>query len=643
MCGITGILYKGTKRVELEQLKKMASVLEHRGPDDEGYYINKDNSFGLGFRRLSIIDLKTGHQPVCNEDKSIWVALNGEIYNFMELREGLQKKGHIFYTQSDTEVLVHLYEDKGLDSLSCLRGMFAFCIWDENKKRMFLARDRVGKKPLFYTTIGEDIIFGSEIKAILQCPQVTPCLDLRSMDHYLTYGYSPPERSMFKGINKLAPGHYLAYDKDGVRTARYWSLNYENKLALKKSDYRELVLSTLSEATKIRLISDVPLGVLLSGGIDSSCIVALMRRMSAGPIKTFSIGFDDQDYNELEYARLIAKAFDTQHHEFMVRPDLMGVLDKLIWYYNEPFADPSSIPTYFVSKIAREHVTVVLNGDGGDESFSGYERYIALRYAHFIKNIPNIALKGIYLALDSIRRWKGYKETAKFSKVCTYFSILTNYEKRYIYPRLISYFSPQDKDSLYSADFKRKNNFGYSFDFLADIIDGSNGANIVDRLMSADILSYLPEDLLVKMDRATMANSLEGRSPFLDHKVMELAARIPVGLKLKGATTKYILKESFAGILPDKILKRGKMGFGVPIGRWFRKDLADFIKDILLSEEFFKKGFFEKGFVKEMIEGHISGRQNNAFKIWNLLNFELWHRMFIDKTWKAPYTQLKTG
>jgi asparagine synthase (glutamine-hydrolysing) len=632
MCGIVGIL-ENNKKVELDLLKKMSSTLKHRGPDDEGYYTNPGGNLGLGFRRLSIIDLKTGHQPISNENKSIWVILNGEIYNFRQLREELEQKGHRFYTSSDTEVLVHLYEEEGVDCLKYLRGMFAFCIWDDNKKMMFLARDRVGKKPLVYAEINGGVVFASEIKAILQYPGFTPAVNHKSLDHYLTYGYSLPGESMFRGVKKLPPAHYLICDKDGLRINRYWSLSYENKLKLKEEEYREVILDTLSEAVKLRLISDVPLGVLLSGGVDSSCVVALASQFSSHPLETFSIGFEEEDYSELKFAKLVAKAFGTKHHEFVVKPNMLDVLPKIIWHYNEPFGDSSCIPTYYVSKIAREQVTVALNGDGGDESFAGYERYIGYGLARKAKLIPSCLLRLAGFSLNKLNRGS---DISKFSKVCAYINMLARYKLKYIYPRLLSFFNPEEKELLCTEDFKMAAAGRYPFDFLADIMDKLKLLTPIDRVMATDILTYLPEDLLVKMDIATMANSLEGRSPFLDHKVMEMAARIPQGLKLKGITTKYILKKSFSGIVPKEILTRGKMGFGVPIGRWFKKDLTDFVSSVLLSEEFYRKGYFKKEFVARLLKEHVSGKANHTSKIWNLLNFELWHRMFISKTWQCP-------
>jgi len=498
---------------------------------------------------------------------------------------------------------------------------------------LFMARDRAGKKPLAYLQKNGCMIFASEIKAILQHPDVSAELDMGSMDHYLTYGYSLPGSSMFSGIKKLPPAHYLICDKNGIKIKRYWGLNYEDKLRLKEEDYADLILNKLREATKLRMISDVPLGALLSGGVDSSAVVALMSEVSSRPVKTFSIGFNEKNYSELDYARLISKRFNTEHYEFVVKPDVLGLLPKLVWHYNEPFGDSSCIPTYYVANMARRHVTVALNGDGGDESFAGYERYIGLKFSELFKIIPAPLLKFSYSMLTGINRVANKSETSRFSKICMYIKILSDYKKRYIYPRFISYFTPEEKEFLYNEEFKRRNNLGYSFDFLADVMDGFQGRDTVNRAMATDILTYLPEDLLVKMDIAAMANSLEGRSPFLDHKVMEAASRIPSNLKLRGIMTKYILKKSLQPIVPKQVLYRKKMGFGVPLPSWFRNDLKGFIQDILLSDEFIKRGFFNKVFIKKVLDDHISGRRNNANKIWALLNFELWHRMFIDKSW----------
>jgi len=634
VCGIAGILYKENRSVNTDLLKKMTDTLIHRGPDDEGFYISKDRNFGLGFRRLSIIDLNTGHQPISNEDGSVWVGLNGEIYNFLELKEILQKRGHNFSTKTDTEVLVHLYEESGTDCVQYLRGMFAFCIWDEKNKTLFMARDRAGKKPLVYFESNGNIIFASEAKAILQHPDIVSGIDYKSMDHYMTYGYSFPGRTMFSNIKKLPPAHYLVYDKNGIKIEKYWSLDYSDKLKTPESEYKNLIMGNIREAVRLRMISDVPLGALLSGGVDSSIIVALMSEFSNRPIKTFSIGFDERNYSELNYATLIAKRFNTEHHEFIVKPDVLGILPKLIWHYNEPFGDSSCIPTYYVANMARKHVTVVLNGDGGDESFAGYERYIAFKFSKQLKLIPKPILKSAYYSLCKINRMFKNKETAKISKIGTFVNILTSYDKKYIYPRLISFFTPEEKELLYSESFKKHITGSYSFDFLADIMKTFEKYDPVDRVMATDISTYLPEDLLVKMDIAAMANSLEGRSPFLDHKVMEMAAKIPAGLKLKGVTTKYILKKSMRGIIPDEVLTRNKMGFGVPLAKWFRSDLKDFVYEILLSDEFIDRGFFNKQFVKAILDNHVSEKQNNSHKIWALLNFELWYRMFIGKTWK---------
>jgi len=626
MCGIAGIasLKKGT--INRDLLGRMVKVLEHRGPDDEGFYLsssqnpNTELDVGLGHRRLSIIDLKGGSQPMANENKTIWIVYNGEIYNFPELKSSLIKKGHRFTTKSDTEVLLHLYEEKGVECLGDLRGMFAFSIWDANRNELFLARDRAGQKPLYYYEQSGLFIFASEIKSILEHNAVKRECDLTSLDKYLTYGYVPSPDTMFKGIKKLPPAHYMIY-KDG-RTAikRYWGLDYSQKSDISFAESKERLYNILGEATKMRLISDVPLGAFLSGGVDSSCVVALMSKLSSGKVKTFTIGFTESDYSELEHARYISKRFGTDHKEFIVSPKALEVLPKLAWHYGEPFGDSSCIPTYYVSNMTREHVTVALNGDGGDESFAGYERYRGIRAAQLLRSAPRIFLKAGLAA-------------GRFTKYGRRFfnGIIDSKDLYGAYLNWMRFFTERDKEGLYSGNIKDALGNKNADDSFFDIIKGSGAQSPVEEAMYADVNTYLPEDLLVKVDIATMANSLEGRSPFLDHKLMEFAASLPVDYKLRGLNSKHILKETFKRDIPLSFLNRRKKGFGVPVGRWFSGELKDFTADMLLGRESLKRGIFSESFIKNTLREHNLKKYDHTHRIWALLSFEMWHRIFIDK------------
>lgn len=653
MCGICGKINFNSQPVEEALLKKMTGVLSHRGPDDEGIYLSDQQSaisgqprdrpsVGLGHRRLSIIDLSPlAHQPMSNEDGTVWIVYNGEIYNFPELRADLIGRGHTFRSKSDTETIIHLYEEYGAECLKYLRGMFAFALWDERDKSLFLARDRVGKKPLYYRHSDNTFVFASEIKAILQDENFSSKPDYTAIHHYLTYQDVPSPWTAFEGIKKLSPAHYLVLKNGKAELKRYWQLSYLPKHNLhslpfskgKKGGFESAlkaeIIERLKEAVRIRLISDVPLGAFLSGGIDSSATVALMSEMMNEPVKTFSIGFREKAFNELEYARTIARMFKTDHTEFIVEPDATEILPRLIWHYNEPFADSSAVPSYYVSKLAREHVKVVLNGDGGDENFAGYGRYAANNFSlKMQKFFPSSVAKAVLPAVMLLPHGKDPDN---------FFWKLKRFLQEYVYPQemrnahWLSHFTTEMKAWLYTDDFLKKVSGADSFDLLMEKYASTDADNFLDKTLYADVAMYLPDDLLVKMDVASMANSLEARSPFLDHEFMEFAARIPAELKLKGKNTKYILKEALRGILPDEVLFREKMGFAVPIGRWFRNELKDMAYDTLLSEKAMQRGYFKKEAVKKILDEHVSGRWNWHNHIWNLLMLELWHRMFIDQ------------
>jgi asparagine synthase (glutamine-hydrolysing) len=629
MCGICGTVYRDRERIVThDELQAMSSLLSHRGPDDAGVYLS--GNVGLAHRRLSIIDLSpAGHQPMTNEDESIWIVFNGEIYNYPDIRGELLARGHCFRSNTDTETIIHLYEDKGEECVQDLRGMFSFALWDGKKRRLFCARDRVGKKPFVYAQTERGLHFASEIKSLLTCPAIDKKIDYQALHHYLTYQYVPSPSAIFAGIKKLPPGHTLIYEGDMVTVKRYWDLNYRDKLMLPSLDeYGERLREIFEEAVKIRLRSDVPLGAFLSGGIDSSLVVAMMQRLMNQPVKTFSIGFKEEAYDELAYARMVAQQYNTDHHEFVVKPDALEILPKLVWHYNEPFADSSAIPTYYVSKMTREHVTVALNGDGGDESFAGYERYLADKLADYYRHVPSFIRDGIFQkVIDrlpySTDRRSFVRRLKRFIK-----GISEVPERRYV--RWICFFDNEMKRDLYTPSFDALTKGTDSVELTVGWYDRSDAEAFIDRTLFVDVMSYLPEDLLVKVDIATMAHSLEARSPFLDHKLMEFAASLPADLKLRGIETKYLLKRTLCGLIPRPIVQRKKMGFGVPLDVWFRGDLKEMAYDVLLDNKSIDRGYFRKESVQKLLDEHASERYDHSYRIWALLFLELWHRMFVD-------------
>ena len=635
MCGICGKISLNST-VDEALIRKMCSVLEHRGPDDEGVYINGVKgeglrvNAGLGHKRLAIIDLSpAGHQPMSNEDGSVWIVLNGEIYNFLELREGLEKKGHRFKSRTDTEVVLHLYEEKGAECVKDLRGMFAFAIWDQRKELLFAARDRIGKKPFYYWHKNQALIFGSEIKAILQDPEISREVNRPSITDYLSYGYTPTPETMFKNIMKLPPAHFMVYEKGKMSIEKYWELDFLKKIKLSEQEYCQRSLDLLEECTKIRLISDVPLGAFLSGGIDSSAVVYMMSKLSSKPVKTFSIGFDEEKYSELKYAKIIADRFKTEHHEYIVKPNAIELLPKLVWHYNEPYADSSALPSYYVAKMTRQEVTVALNGDGGDEDFGGYERFMAARYAELINKTPFPFKKRI---IDSIiKRIPESLEFKDFKTRLRRFLVMSSKPYRERHYNWVTIFRDNEKENLFTGEFNKEIASRDSFSYLDKVFNECSSEDVVDKVMYADIKTNLLDDLLVKMDIACMANSLEGRSPFLDHRMMEFCATMPSNMKIKGTKLKYIIKKALSGVLPKEILKRGKMGFGVPLDAWFRKELKEYSCDILMNDKSINRGYFKRENVKKLLDEHTAGKANNGARIWSLLFLELWHREFIDK------------
>ncbi len=627
MCGITGFVYRDGRPIEREVLEAMNRAIVHRGPDEDGFYVN--GNVGLAMRRLAIIDLAGGQQPIHNADRTKWIVFNGEIYNYQELRKGLIERGAKLYTNSDTEAVIALYDEYGVGCLEHLRGMFGFAIWDESDRSLFIARDRVGKKPLLYSLRPNgDLIFGSEFSAVLKHPAIPREVDHEAIDSYLSFLCVPAPQTAFKAIRKLEPGHWLRWKDGEIETRRYWLPNFSKKIKISEEEAIEETIRILREATKLRMISEVPLGAFLSGGVDSSTVVALMAQESSTPVKTFSIGFEEQDFSELKYAKKVADHVGAEHHEFIVRPDAIELLPTLVEHYGEPYADSSALPTYYVSRETRKHVTVALNGDGGDESFAGYERYMAVQAAEIYASIPRPLRRSlIEMPINLLPSSEAKRSRVRDMKR---FLAAANDGRTTRYFRWMSTFRNADKADIYTDSFSDSVKGSDASRNLARWIENANGNGMLDTTLLTDQMTYLPDDLLVKVDIASMANSLEARSPFLDHKVMEFAASLPESLKMNRLRPKYLLKKAAARLVPSEVIYRRKMGFGVPVGKWFRHEMKDFVRDVLLSESFRKRGIIRPEAVQTIVDQHIKGDVDHAFPIWTLLMLELWYRRFID-------------
>lgn len=640
MCGIAGaIWFDPSRAIDEITLRRMTDVLRHRGPDDQGCFTAAYTTrppydplpgVALGHRRLSVIDLAGGHQPITNEDGSIQLIFNGEIYNFRDLRRRLEGAGHTFRSNSDTETIIHLYEDEGVEFARHLNGMFAVAIWDANRRRLILARDRLGKKPLVYRWEQNRLLFASELKSILQVPDVPRTLDVQALDEFLTYQYVPHPLTIFKGIAKLPPGHVAVYADAMLTIEPYWKPDFQREINRPVADYVDELRSLVDSAVTLRLQSDVPLGAFLSGGVDSSLVTALAQKQLAGPIKTFSIGFPEQAYDETRYARLMAERIGAEHHEFRVEPRAIEVLPKLIWHYDEPFADSSAIPTWYVAQLTRQHVTVALTGDGGDELFAGYERYDAVRLAYRFDQLPDaikrILANRLWRNLGGGRGQKSWvRRLGRFAE-----ALSLPPERRYL--EWVCIFNETRRAELYSEEFVRQLPDRDPFSFLAGAYDQARGRDIVTATSLADLFTYLPCDLLHKVDIASMAHGLECRQPLLDYRVVELAASMPIGLKQRGRGGKWILKQAFSDILPAEIRHRRKMGFGVPLEEWFRGELRDFARDVLLARRSLERGFFRPEVVRQLLDDHQSGKFNHAHRLWALVVLELWCREWLDVT-----------
>ncbi|MGH7232660.1 MAG: asparagine synthase (glutamine-hydrolyzing) [Nitrospiraceae bacterium] len=622
MCGITGkFAFSQGKTVSRPLLERMCRSLSHRGPDDEGYYIK--GPIGLGHRRLSIIDIASGHQPISNEDQTVWVVFNGEIYNYVELRQGLIDRGHRFETSTDTEVIVHLYEEMGEDFVTPLRGMFAIALWDERAHTLLLARDRVGKKPLFYTiSPGQGLIFGSEIKAILQDPEVQRDLNPEALDSYLSLLYVPAPLTMFRGIQKLPAGHLLICNEDKVKVKEYWDLVYTPDPLENETECLQQLHAILKEAVRIRLRSDVPLGAFLSGGVDSSVVVSLMAEQLDRPVLTCSVGFYEQAHNELPYARAVAKRFHSDHREHVIEPVLKDLIPQLVRFFDEPFADSSAIPTYYVSQMARQHVTVALSGDGGDEVFAGYSRHYLQKLEHRLARILGAAgttmlsqLAGFLPAMkgkNTLRKLGMSPDSACAWKHCGFL------------------FADEDKHKLYDDDLGAACRHFDPAERFRSFYNRCSASDPLDKALYVDIKTYLTDDILVKVDRMSMAHALEVRAPLLDHKFLEFTTTLPASMKLKGSQTKVLLRRLIEGSIPPEVRDRKKHGFTMPLAEWLREPLREIVEDVMFSQRALERGLFNPQYIRSIWNGHLSGKQDYSHHIWMLLMFELWHREYLD-------------
>jgi asparagine synthase (glutamine-hydrolysing) len=642
MCGICGAVWSDSAAsVSADTLQSMMTQLSHRGPDDTGRY--HDEHVALGFRRLAIIDIAGAHQPLSNENGTIWTVFNGEIYNFPALRRRLEAKGHHLRSSGDTEVLVHLYEDEGTRMFSLLRGMFALAIWDISRRTLLLARDRLGQKPLVYAYNRHGLYFASELKALLAIPELAESrrVDALALDHYLCYGYVPAPRTILEGITKLPPGHYAVWREGTLTIERYWNpdWNFEHNRSLEEDIYD--LRTTLTESVREQMIADVPLGVFLSGGIDSTIIAGLMQQSSSQPVKTFAIGFPDPSYDETRYAKLAAHHLCTDHHTFIIEPKAWETLPALAWHFDEPFADSSALPTWYVARETRRSVTVALTGDAGDELFGGYERYRALALTQVFQRLPfslRRFLSGTLLRLlphsarpkTNLRRIQRILEHINESAERRYLGWMATFDE-HIRLRLYS----DSQLDLLATTVMDPLNAGHTDPaaFLSTAFTAAHKRDYLTQAMIADILTYLPNDLLVKVDIASMAHSLECRSPFLDHRVVELALAMPLKRKIQAQSgrTKIVLKKAFADLLPAPIRTRSKMGFGVPISRWFRDQLKNELREVLLDSVCLARGLFRPGAVETMISEHIQGTREHSQSLWALLMLELWYRTHFDE------------
>ena len=639
MCGITGVMQFGDARVEPEALRRMCAAMVHRGPDDEGIYTS--GPVGIGMRRLSIVDLATGHQPLSNEDGTIWIVFNGEIYNHAALREKLQARGHQYRTNSDTETIVHLYEEYGTDSVQHLRGMFAFAIWDSRRQRLFIARDRLGIKPLYYRLTSQQFIFGSEIKVLLAFPGSDAEFDRAVLPEYLAFGYLSGEQTFYRGIRKLMPGHWMEVDRSGqIRVEPYWDLPVtESDRAQPESYYVQTYREMLEQAVNSHLMSDVPLGVFLSGGVDSSAVAALMTQIRRAPVETFSVGYSEDAYSELPYARVVAKHLNSIHHEVLVsQQDFFDTLPHLIWHEDEPIVWPSSVALYFVAQLAHERVKVVLTGEGADETLAGYSRYaFTLKNAAwdrlYRRMIPG-AVRGAVRGSIANSTWINATVRRKLSH--TFLARNGNSWASFYFDNFFSAFSESDQTDLLTDEVLVECAAGAPYRHVLEYWEHSSG-EMLQRLLYTDIKTYLVE-LLMKQDNMSMAASIESRVPFLDHELVEFATNIPQNLQLGGFAGKRILKKAVEDLLPHSILYRPKLGFPTPWSRWLAGPQLDVIRNLLLEPRSLERNLFKREAVVRLFEEHRAGHRDHYDRIWRLLNLELWHRACLEKEAYKPFS-----
>ena len=634
MCGIAGAFWNGDgEPLSDEWLRRMTGTLRHRGPDADGFYLSpEDQTAGaaLGHRRLSIIDIGGGRQPLPNEDETVWVSFNGEIYNYRELRSELQSRGHRFRTDSDTEVIVHAYEEYGDDCVTHFRGMFVFAIWDTRNHRGLIARDRIGQKPLFYREHAGRLVFASELKALLQLPDVTRELNPAAVDAFLQYQYVPHPMCILKGYAKLPPAHRAVFERGKLTVEQYWSPPYDEPIKNSEaSEWSERLRSTLTEAVRLRLRSDVPLGAFLSGGIDSTLIAGLMQQESEQQVQTYSIGFPVKKFDERTYARMAAEHLGTDHHEFVVEPKAVETLPRLIWHYDEPFADSSAIPTMALCQVTRQAVTVALSGDGGDELFAGYDRYravgIGAKFDRLPKPLRQLLTAKLWQRMPSSSKQKSFRRRLKRLLL----GLGLPPEFRYL--NWIGILDEQRRHAIYSDELRNQLRDQHSAEFLLSAYELCPSRDFITRTTAADVLTYLPCDILTKVDIASMAVGLECRSPFLDHHVVELAARMPLELKISGGRGKRILTNTFNDLIPQPIQNRAKMGFGVPLDSWFRDELRPLLEDVLLSSQALDRGLFRPEAVRELVREHVSGQWDHSARLWALVCLEGWQRVYLDQ------------
>lgn len=641
MCGIYGILnYDREKQPAESILAAMGGVITHRGPDDFGHY--QGQGIGLGMRRLSIIDVSGGHQPLSNEDETVWIVLNGEIYNFQSLREELESKGHHFRTRSDTEVIVHLYEEEGLDFLKRLRGMFGLALWDVKRERLILGRDRIGEKPLFIRREAGRLLFASEMKAILQVEDVPRRMNLTALEEYLALGYVPAPLSLIKGIEKLPPGHYLVAERGRTEIHEYWDVPFGRTDKHSEEEWIEQIRTKIRECVRMQLVSDVPLGAFLSGGMDSSTIVSVMAGLTGRPVKTYSIGYQGEHsyYNELPYASVVAKAFGTDHHEIVVQPVVSELLPKLVWHLDEPIADSACLTTYLVSKLARESVTVILSGVGGDELFGGYRRYLGNSLIRYYSLLPGPVRRRWLPALlaripqDRHSTWKDYAryaaafvKSAELEPAARYMGYVTLFAPQ-VQQELLQHRTAGDSDGSPLAAEALQASFARCTD-----------ADSLNRILYTDLKTSLPDDLLAMTDRMSMAASIECRAPLVDYELVELASHMPSSLKVRGFTMKYLMKKAVAPWLPREILERKKRGFGAPIGAWLRKDLQPMVAELLSEEQIRRRGLFHWPAIQRLISDHAAERSDHSDHLLALVMLELWCQIVLDgNTWESVRT-----